>query len=145
VVDRARQLMDDWIVENVKTNRPRHQQDASPSMVDAQQWPEAHARWQKPQPGIVKCNIDAAFNSYWNWTGIGICVQDDDVAYMQAKTLSISSMTSVDVGEALGLFHVPNGYKICRWIMLILWWIQRRRIMHSTLYGPMIHNLAILL
>jgi len=34
---------------------------------------------------------------------IGICVRDG--AYVLAKTLSISPMTYVDVGEALGLFH----------------------------------------
>lgn len=38
-------------------------------------------------------------------TGIGIYVHDDNGAYVIAKTLSISPMTPVDVGEALGLFH----------------------------------------
>lgn len=36
---------------------------------------------------------------------IEICLHDDDGAYVLAKTMSISPMSSGDVSEALGLFH----------------------------------------
>jgi len=51
--------------------------------------------WQKSQPKRIKCNIDSAFSSSLNkiGIGIGICVRDDDGAYVLAKTLSISPMT----------------------------------------------------
>ena len=40
-----------------------------------------------------------------NRVGIGICVRDDDGAFVLAKTLSFSPLCSIHVGEALGLFN----------------------------------------
>ncbi|KEH21136.1 hypothetical protein MTR_8g098925 [Medicago truncatula] len=48
-------------------------------------------RWQRPQQGRPKC--------------IGICIRDDEGTFVLAKTVSISPMCSVAVGEALDLFH----------------------------------------
>lgn len=62
-------------------------------------------RSQKPQPVRFKCNISASFSSIQNHTAIEICLQDDDGAYVLAKTMSISPMSSADVSEALGQFH----------------------------------------
>jgi hypothetical protein len=47
-------------------------------------------RWHKPQQGRHKCNIDAAFSSIRNHTGIGICLRDDNGAFVLAKTMSLS-------------------------------------------------------
>lgn len=44
--------------------------------------------WQKPQQGRFKCNIDAAFSSVWNRTGIGVCLRDYDGTYVLAQTRS---------------------------------------------------------
>jgi hypothetical protein len=57
----------------------------------------------KTQLGRVKCNIDVSFSSIWNCTKIGICLRNDDAAYMLAKTMSFSPIYPVEVGEALGL------------------------------------------
>ncbi|KEH16790.1 hypothetical protein MTR_0093s0070 [Medicago truncatula] len=38
-------------------------------------------------------------------SGIGICIRDDEGTFMLAKTVYISPMCSVVVGEALGLFQ----------------------------------------
>jgi len=53
--------------------------------------------------GIYKCNIDAAFSSHVNRTGIGICVRDAEGTFVLAKTMTYPCTVSVDVGEALCL------------------------------------------
>jgi len=60
-------------------------------------------KWQPPMPGRYKCNIDAAFSSSLNRTGIGICVHDSDGTFVLAKVVSLPCLVSVDVGEAFGL------------------------------------------
>jgi len=59
--------------------------------------------WQPPMPGRYKCNIDAAFSSRHNRTGIGICVRDSEGTFILAQTITYCCTISVDVGEALGL------------------------------------------
>jgi len=63
-----------------------------------------HRQW--PSCGCYKCNVDAGFLVRKNITDIGICVRDDDSAFVLAKTISFDVVHSVDVGEALGLYHV---------------------------------------
>jgi len=62
-------------------------------------------QWHKPQQGRYKCNVDASFSSIRKRTGIGICLRDDEGAFVLAKTMSLSPMSSVHVGEALGLLY----------------------------------------
>jgi ribonuclease HI len=59
--------------------------------------------WQPPLPGRYKCNIDAAFSSSLNRTGIGICVRDSSGTFVLAKVVSLSCVVSADVGEAFRL------------------------------------------
>jgi len=53
----------------------------------------------------MKCNIDAAFLNHHNRTGIGICIRDEGGVFVLAKTISFVGVYSVDIGEALGLYH----------------------------------------
>jgi hypothetical protein len=53
----------------------------------------------------LKCNIDASFSEALNCMGIGNCVRDNDEAFVLAKTMSLSPLCSVLMGEALGLYH----------------------------------------
>jgi len=53
--------------------------------------------------GRYKCNIDAAFSSHHNRTGIGICVCDSEGVFVLTKTITYPCTVEVDVGEALGL------------------------------------------
>ena len=55
--------------------------------------------------GRIKCNIGVSFSNEWNGTCIGICVRDDDGAFVLTKTMSFSPLCLVNVGEALRLFH----------------------------------------
>nr|ABN08869.1 Polynucleotidyl transferase, Ribonuclease H fold [Medicago truncatula] len=43
-----------------------------------------------------------------NGTCFRICLRDKEGAYMLAKTMSFSPMVSVNIGEALTLFHAPQ-------------------------------------
>jgi ribonuclease HI len=61
--------------------------------------------WQRPSQGRFKCNVDAGFSVASNRTCIGICVRDDEGAFVLAKTISFDVIHSVHVGEALGLYH----------------------------------------
>jgi len=62
-------------------------------------------RWQRPQQGRYKCNIDASFSVFRNRTSIGICLRKELGAFVLAKTMSFSPMYSVATGEATGLFQ----------------------------------------
>lgn len=53
----------------------------------------------------MKCNIDAAFSDLRNRTGIGICLRDESGVFVLAKTISFYGVNSIDIGEALGLYH----------------------------------------
>jgi len=53
--------------------------------------------------GRYKCNIDAAFSSQLNRTGLGICIQDYDGTFVLARIVSYPFLVLVDVGEAMGL------------------------------------------
>ncbi|AES59299.1 hypothetical protein MTR_1g017840 [Medicago truncatula] len=65
----------------------------------------AHVHCQCPSRGRLKCNMDAGFSVATNRTDIGICVRDDDCTFVLAKTISLNVVHSVDVGEAMGLYH----------------------------------------
>jgi len=63
----------------------------------------AGSLWQLPMPSKYRCNVDAAFSSHHNRTGIGVCVRDSEGIFVLAKTFTYPCTVSVDVGEALGL------------------------------------------
>ena len=105
VVERAMNMVADWKLANasdVLASAPSHH----PSSVVNSGIPTSHQHritWQPPASGRYKCNIDAAFSSRLNRTGIGICVRDADGTFVLAKAFSHPCTVSVEVGEALGL------------------------------------------
>jgi len=46
-----------------------------------------------------------SFSQTLNRTGIGMCVRDDDGAFVLASTVSFSLICPVSIGEVLGLFY----------------------------------------
>jgi ribonuclease HI len=88
VVDRARNMIEDWYEAN--NSRP-----AGTSQLS----------WTPPSNGRLKCNVDAAFSEHFKRTGIGVCVRDDSGAFVLAKVLQFDHVFPVAVGEALGLYH----------------------------------------
>ena len=65
----------------------------------------AHLRWQIPEHGHMKYNIDAAFFVHRNITGISICIRDEGGVFVLARTVSFSGVCPVDIGEASSLYH----------------------------------------
>jgi hypothetical protein len=61
-------------------------------------------RWQLPQRGRVKCNINASFSEPLNKIVISICIRHEEDIFVLAKTTSVFPMCSVPVGESLCLF-----------------------------------------
>ena len=59
--------------------------------------------WVKPSPGRYKCNVDASFCKATNIVGIGMCIRDDEGAFVLARTEWFSPIVDVDIGEAIGL------------------------------------------
>ncbi|XP_045795091.1 uncharacterized protein LOC123889684 [Trifolium pratense] len=57
---------------------------------------------------VHKCNIDAAFSSLNNRVGIGVCIRDEDGAYVLAKYEQFTLLCDVKIGEALGLLSARN-------------------------------------
>jgi hypothetical protein len=111
VVDRAHVLITDWQIANNSTPERRTAAATAPSMhqshnlaVDA--IPAVHQSvWQKPAPGRLKCNVDAAFSTNFHRMGIGVCIRDVEGAFVLAKMISFPCIYQVSVGEAMGLFE----------------------------------------
>ncbi|RHN65376.1 hypothetical protein MtrunA17_Chr3g0079221 [Medicago truncatula] len=62
-------------------------------------------KWLKPHQGRLKCNVDASFSEALNCVGFGLCIRDEYMNFIKAKTLWSIPVCSLDVGEALGLYH----------------------------------------
>ncbi|XP_024634867.1 uncharacterized protein [Medicago truncatula] len=100
VVERARNMVEDWQLANapdILVSSSTHQPPTASTS------PQHRIMWQPLVLGRYKCNIDAAFSSHINRTGIGICVQDAEGTFVLAKAFIYPCTVSVNVGEALGL------------------------------------------
>jgi len=62
-------------------------------------------RLQRPARGRFKCNIHASLSTSTNKVGLGMCIRDEEGRFVLAKTMRFSPVYSVDIGEALGLYH----------------------------------------
>jgi len=85
----------------VTTVVPSVFQPAAASAVPA----VAQPRWQPPEHGRMKCNVDEAFSSQRNKMGVDICIHDKDGVFILARTVTFSDVYPVDIGEALSLYH----------------------------------------
>jgi hypothetical protein len=55
--------------------------------------------------GALKCNVDASFSTSTNSLSIGMCIRDEEEHFVRPKTLWLTPVCPVDVGEALGLYY----------------------------------------
>jgi hypothetical protein len=99
VVERATHLLEDWrSAQIIRGGRgalvSRNQPDLSSQEI---------IPWEKPAIGCYKCNIDASFSSSMNKVVIGMCVRDDAGDFVLAKTLWLSPLCDIDLGETVGL------------------------------------------
>jgi len=120
VIERAKVMLDDW--EFANSLRTNMQPATQPAPHDLQQLAAAvnssaavlaasataepqQIKWQPPASGRLKCNVDTAFSIPYNRTGVGICLRDDEGTFVLAKTVNFEGVYSLEVREALGLFH----------------------------------------
>ena len=111
VVERDRVMISDWqlanlslpiaasaVIEGSTAPLPPNAATTSSSAADLVQW-------KKLGSGRYKCNVDAAFSSNFNRTGIGICIRDEEGTFILAKMVSFPYLHQVAVGEAMSLFE----------------------------------------
>jgi len=55
--------------------------------------------------GRLKCNVDASLFTSTNRLGIDMCIRDEEGHFVRAKTMWLTPVCPVDVGEALGLYY----------------------------------------
>ncbi|XP_024628858.1 uncharacterized protein [Medicago truncatula] len=111
VVDRARVMITEWQIANTKTPAESRAATTAPptqllsNSAEVNSSDDGLVLWQKPTSGRYKCNVDAVFSSNFNRTGIGICIHDEEGAFVLAKMTSFPCLHQVTVGEAMGLFE----------------------------------------
>ena len=106
VIDRAVHLLDDWSEANYPPEAAAAPNDGATSgNASSSVRSSSNVRWQRPQRGRLKCNVDASFSETMNRTGIGICIRDDEGTFVLARTVCMPSLMPIPVGEALGLYH----------------------------------------
>ncbi|XP_024640655.1 uncharacterized protein [Medicago truncatula] len=65
-------------------------------------------RWQIPEYGRLKCNVDASFHRASDRAGISCCVRNDAGLFVSALTSWMRPKLSPHEGEALGLWHAMS-------------------------------------
>jgi len=82
VFQHATHLLEEWRAAQDIMSR-RSNQTTVPQVRHIRQ-EEDH--WKKPTPGRYKCNIDASFSTSLNRVGLGMCLRDDDGAFVLTRT-----------------------------------------------------------
>jgi len=82
VFQRATHVLEEWraaqVIRSCSNNQSNTTHACHTSIKDD--------RWKKPAPDRYKCNIDAAFSTSLNRVGLGMCLRDDDGAFVLART-----------------------------------------------------------
>jgi hypothetical protein len=99
VFQRATHLLEEWRATQVIRSRS-YTQTTIPHVRSIRQEED---NWKKPAPGRYKCNIDASFSTSLNRVDLGMCLRDDDGAFVLARTEWFAPLCDIDVGEVVGL------------------------------------------
>jgi ribonuclease HI len=95
---KARYFWEEWhAVQELNHNQHRASQ-------------QLHAnRWEKPQQGWYKCNVDAAFHKDSNRTSTAWCLRDHLGRFVAAETTWLEGIYSVVEGEAMALLEAMRA------------------------------------
>lgn len=68
--------------------------------------------------GRLKCNVDVSFSASTNKIGVDMCIRDEEGCFVFDKTMWFTLLCSVDIEDALGLYHAVQwimiySYRIC--------------------------------
>jgi len=150
VVERAKNLVVDWQLANI----PVVAKSISPQQVHqpVEGWSSSavgtHAPvnasiWQRPSPCRYKYNIDAAFSSHFNHTGIGICIRDSERTFVLAKVGSYLVVIQLTLLKLWGYILPCSGLAICNLTTLISKQIPSLLVLLSMLLETTILNLGV--
>ncbi|XVE69662.1 hypothetical protein DITRI_Ditri10aG0008600 [Diplodiscus trichospermus] len=62
-------------------------------------------RWRKPDPPMLKCNLDAALIQQANSTGLGFILRDASGSFVACKTLTYPGLLIVKDADRSSLSH----------------------------------------
>jgi len=99
VFQRATHVLEEWqTAQRIRSSSSN--QSITPQVQPMRQ--EEDVR-KKPAPSRYKCNIDTSFSTSLNMVGLGMCLRDDDGAFVLARTKWFAPLCDIDVGEVVGL------------------------------------------
>lgn len=76
----------------------------NPMVLDLELMPPSPClTWQKPPPGFLKCNIDAAFHEDQNLTSLAYCWRNDHGVFLGAMSSWVPPLLPVCESEAMTL------------------------------------------
>ena len=110
ILERVKHLLEGWRNANHKQNHPS-QNNISSIMSSSHNHNhnlvngDSNFKWRKPWSGRYKCNVDRSFSNSSNKVGLGMCIRDSEGNRVHSETMWFTPMCSVDIGEALGLYH----------------------------------------
>lgn len=113
-------MLEDWRNAN-KKQQSQHIQSGNAAAVTLQTAEQGSGsknvgqRWKKPMCGRLKCDVDASFFTSTNRLGIALCIPDEEGHFVRTKTMWLTRVCLLDVGEALGLYYP-------------IWWIHYLRL-----------------
>jgi len=82
VLQRATHVLEEWQT----AQRIRSSSSNQPITPQARPLRQEEDVWKKSAPGRYKCNNDAFFSTSFNMVGLGMCLRDDDGAFVLART-----------------------------------------------------------
>jgi len=82
VLQRASHVLEEWKAAQDIRSRNNNQNPTPQVRTTSLE----EDRWKKTAPGRYKCNIDASFSTSYSRVGLGMCLRDDDGAFVLART-----------------------------------------------------------
>jgi len=99
VFQRAIHLLEDWRVAQAIRSCSTTQANVPQVRITRQE----EENWKKLAPDRYKCNIDTSFSTSLNRVGLGMCIRDEDGAFVLARTECFAPLCDIEVREAIGL------------------------------------------
>jgi len=115
ILERVKFLLEGWRNANHKQN-PVSQNHTTPITSLSHHYNQntvngdIDVRWRKLRSYIFKCNVDTSLSNTSNKVELSMCIRDSAGNHVRSKTMWLTPSCSVDIEEALGLYHA------IRWI-----------------------------
>lgn len=81
---------------------------------------QSSSDWERPNYGLLKCNVDAAFNERAGITSIECCVRNNNGEFVMSQTSWKQANLSILEGEATSLLEGLHMAIVKGWENVIL-------------------------